>query len=498
MFRVVGGKLHENGHRLQGLRRLLCSGVGPQATVTNRVDYDSKGKNQSTNRVQEYDVAIVGGGMVGMALACSLASSPLTRKLRVAIIDDNPALTSVDLFSKDDAPDPRVSTITPTSISFLQDIGAWKYVEQQRHAYFNKMQVWDYTGLGYTRYNARDVDKEVLGCVVENKVLQRSLSICVQDKEFQKTMLSSRLASLNFQSSESSAKIDGHLAQLELTDGSNLTAKLVVGADGGRSRVRELARFSSTSQKYPQNAIICTVEHHMPNHCAWQRFTPAGPIALLPIGDNYSNIVWTMSPNESSDRKLMTEDDFIKAVNHALDYGYGPHPQSNSSLDKFFSRLTSDVASCNESFEIPPKITKLASDRMVFPLSLVHTSTYAKKRVALIGDAAHTVHPLAGQGVNLGFGDASSLSKVLCQGAAVGVDIGQLSLLQNYEAERKPANYMMATILDSIQKGYSFDLGPLNALRAAAFHGAQYISPLKKNIILYASGEQKFPFLSWN
>lgn len=201
---------------------------------------------------------------------------------------------------------------------------------------------------------------------------------------------------------------------------------LQVGADGGRSRVRELAGFSSSGGKYPQNAIICTVEHSIQNHCAWQRFLPAGPIALLPIGDNFSNIVWTMRPKEASDRKAMTEDDFVKAVNDALDHGYGPRPQSSSRFTDKFSVLSTDLVSSNESFEVPPKVIKSASERMVFPLSLVHTSSYVKSRIVLVGDAAHTVHPLAGQGVNLGFGDASALSKVISEATAVGIDIGQV------------------------------------------------------------------------
>ncbi|KAL2938580.1 Ubiquinone biosynthesis monooxygenase COQ6 mitochondrial [Bienertia sinuspersici] len=468
MYRVISRKSNLDVAGLHVLRRFFCNVTIPEVSASNRYIHSNqeyKGENQSENGIQEYDIAIVGGGMVGMALACSLASSVLTRKLSVAIIDDNPALTSGSGINKMEL--------------LIQE------------------SVWDYTGLGYTRYNARDVNKEVLGCVVENKVLLSSLSLCMQEKEFQKTVLPSRLASMAIQSSMSSTKMDSQLAKLELADGTNVAAKLVVGADGGRSRVRELAGFRSTGRKYPQNAIICTVEHSISNHCAWQRFLPAGPIALLPIGENFSNIVWTMSPKESSDRKAMNDEDFVKAVNHALDYGYGPHPQSKSSIDKLFSSFTSDVVSSNESFEVPPNAVKLASDRMVFPLSLVHTDTYAKSRVVLIGDAAHTVHPLAGQGVNLGFGDASALSKVISEGTAVGIDIGQISVLRKYESERKPANYMMATILDGVQKAYSFDLGPLNALRAAAFHGAQYISPLKKNIILYASGEQKLPFFSW-
>lgn len=497
---MIVGKINSDVSRLQVIRRFFCNVTNPEVSAANSYVHsnENKGVNHSANGIQPYDVAIVGGGMVGMALACSLANSALTRNLSIAIIDDNPALTSGGWIKKEEPPDPRVSTITPASMSFLENIGAWKYVEQQRHAYFDKMQVWDYTGLGYTRYNARDVNKEVLGCVVENKVLQSSLSLCMKEKNFQKTVLPSRLASMALQSSMSSTKMDSQLAKLELTDGSNVVAKLVVGADGGRSRVRELAGFSSSGRKYPQNAVICTVEHSLPNYCAWQRFLPAGPIALLPIGENFSNIVWTMSPKESSDFKAMTEDDFLKALNHALDYGFGPHPHSNSSIDKIFSSFTSGSVSSNESFEVPPKAVKLASERMVFPLSLVHTDTYAKSRVVLIGDAAHTVHPLAGQGVNLGFGDASVLSKVISDGTAVGIDIGQLSLLRKYEAERKPANFMMSTILDGVQKAYSFDLGPFNAVRAAAFHGAHYISPLKKNIILYASGEQRLPFFSWS
>lgn len=201
-----------------------------------------------------------------------------------------------------------------------------------------------------------------------------------------------------------------------------------VGSDGSKSRVKELAGITSTGWKYSQNAIICTVEHMEESRCAWQRFLPNGPIALLPIGDNFSNVVWTMSPDESLTRKSLLEDDFVNEVNHALDTGYGPRPKSQPLGGMFsFPWLPIDkTPSANECFEVPPKITKVASERMVFPLSLNHANSYASRRVALIGDAAHTVHPLAGQGVNLGFGDALSLSKVVADGIAVGSDIGEV------------------------------------------------------------------------
>lgn len=192
--------------------------------------------------------------------------------------------------------------------------------------------------------------------------------------------------------------------------------------------MKELAGITSTGWKYSQNAIICTVEHTEKNGCAWQRFIRSGPIALLPIGDNFSNIVWTMTPEEALARKSVSGVDFVKEVNLALGYGSGPRPKSQLfGGGGPLSWLNADSeSSVKECFEIPPQITNLASERMVFPLSLNHANSYASKRVVLIGDAAHTVHPLAGQGVNMGFGDAFSLSKVIAEGIAVGSDIGEV------------------------------------------------------------------------
>lgn len=445
----------------------------------------------------------------------------LTKELSVAIIDSNPALKSRTYFKKHVVPQPRVSTVTPATISFFKEVGAWEYIEQQRHAYFNQMQVWDYSGFGYTRYHARDVGKEYLGCVVENMVLCDALLSCLQKLDFLKAIHNARLTSLKFPSQftstitskeqvqmmgdssgiASSGSIiepmhNGSSVKLRLCNGKNIYAKLVVGADGAKSNVREMAGLKTTGWNYPQNAVICTVEHSVENHCAWQRFLPSGPIALLPIGGKFSNIVWTMSPKESSTHRTMSRDAFVKAVNYALDYGYGSHPRSNF-LDEFVQKVSSisghGTASMAEPFQVPLKVTDVVSERMTFPLSLRHALEYASKRVVLIGDAAHAVHPLAGQGVNLGFGDAAALSKVIDEGLRVGADIGELSLLKNYEKERKAVNLTMMALLDGFQKAYSMDFGPLNILRAAAFHGAQFITPLKRNIIYYAMGEQTWP-----
>ncbi|KAF9620918.1 hypothetical protein IFM89_015315, partial [Coptis chinensis] len=252
---------------------------------------ENKEKLGSKNGNDQYDIAIVGGGMVGMALACALCKFLTPLKLSVTIIDSNPALGKEVNIKKDDLPDPRVNIVTLASISFFKG-----------------------------NYGASGCD---LRCAMR-ELLHSSLLSCLQ------------------------------------------------------------------------------------------RFLPSGPIALLPIGDEFSNIVWTMIPKEATERKSMSEDDFVKAVNHGLHDGYDPNPQSN------YLGYSRDY-----SWEVPPKVVELGLERMVFPLSLKHANEYAVNRVVLIGDAAHTIHPLAGQGVNLGFGDACALPKIIADGIAVGADLGE-------------------------------------------------------------------------
>lgn len=218
-----------------------------------------------------------------------------------------------------------------------------------------------------------------------------------------------------------------------------------VGADGGKSRVRSMAGIQTKGWQYKQTAVICTVNVEWEHATAWQRFLPTGPFALLPMGGTYSNIVWTTTPEIALDLKSMSNSDFVVAANKALIEGYGSQPYSR--IAEFLggglgTQLLGAMApSAVEQFQVPPRIMECVTERLSFPLSLLHATKYVNHRVALVGDAAHTVHPLAGQGVNLGFGDANSLVKVLQRGVETGRDIGEVCILFLYTKEIQVENF---------------------------------------------------------
>ncbi|KAJ7513460.1 hypothetical protein O6H91_23G025300 [Diphasiastrum complanatum] len=282
-------------------------------------------------------------------------------------------------------------------------------------------------------------------------------------------------------------------AKVQLDNGRRLQTRLVIGADGGRSKVRNFAGIDTTGWKYNQQAVICTIGVETEHFTAWQRFLPTGPLALLPLGGKFSNIVWSTTPEKAESLKSLTSEQFVNAVNRALTEDYGPKPQSGSVhhlMSKILSPFTGgSTPSVEEDFMFPPKVISLESQRLSFPLSLSHANKYVAHRLALVGDAAHTVHPLAGQGVNLGFGDAASIANILSEAITFGEDIGERSVLQRYEKERMSANVLMMAILDGFQRVFSVDFGPFNVVRAGGFSTVQNFGPLKKLITSYAMGK---------
>lgn len=429
-----------------------------------------------------YDVAIVGAGLTGAALAAGLGANKFTRDLRIALVDrQEPASIHSPLL---DAPANRVSTLTPASIQFLTDIGAWPAIAPPRCAPFSRMQVWDSTGSGFVQYDATHLSEQTMGHVAENGVIQHALLQQLRpnvNKIWPATVQALQLPPYSTSQHEGTMQASTSLASLLLQDGLTIQAKLVVGSDGGNSKVRQMAQLRTVNWSYKQRGLVATVATDTPNTAALQVFLPNGPLALLPVRDGFSNIVWSTTPAQAAELEAMSPQDFVTAVNMAL--SGGPRPSS------LLGSLTGARATSAQ-FEDPPVVTRaIGQPPRSFPLVLCHAGRYVRPRLALIGDAAHTVHPLAGQGVNLGFGDVKTLVDALAHATETGKDIGNMSLLEDeYEHPRQQANISMTAALDGIKRVFEPQTGLSAGVRSIGLAVLNEVPFAKDKIMQYAMG----------
>lgn len=471
-----------------------------------------------------YDIVIVGGGMVGSALACALATKVPGKHLSMAVLETVP-VNKVIQTSLSTIPDLRVSSIIPASQGLLQEVGAWDKMKQKRVTPFYDMQVWDAEGSGSMHFSTQESARYVetltpseqlsfyrntqetqqrippLGHIVENNIVQsalmeRLLELAANPSNKIHIAAPSSLANMNLPSSISPNESDFAQLQVKHADGSvqDISARLVIGADGANSRVRHLSGIGASGADYNQKGVVATIKTSQPHSTAWQRFLPTGPVAVLPCHDSYSSIVWSTNLAHADHLLSLSPQDFVKELNHVLHAPPSevspafnvvprifrqPLPESLSSLlPVLFPSHTSRSA---------PHVTELVDKPGAFPLRLIHAAHYAKHRVALIGDAAHVVHPLAGQGVNLGFGDVMSLSKILHHAHMTGSDLGSLGVLQHYEQERRPINDTMILALNAIWHIYHAQ-GPLAAARNIGMDAINSIPGLKHQIVEHAMG----------
>jgi len=387
----------------------------------------------------KHDVAIVGGGLVGLTLACALGRDGV----RVAMVEARapappPPREGFDL---------RTSAISPVSQRILAAIGAWQRLPPERLGPFERMRVWERGHVGELAFDAADADLPVLGHIVENRELVHALEATA-----------AAMATVRMYRPAALERLEpGPRSSVLVLDGARLEARLVAGADGARSRVRELAGIDAVVQPYEQEALVATVrtaQHH--RDTAWQRFLPGGPLAFLPLPQGMSSVVWSTAPEHALDLELMAEQDFRAALTEAFEARLG---------------AVEEVAA-----------------RARFPLQRVQARRYLAPRVALLGDAAHTIHPLAGQGVNLGLLDAAALAETVTGLLAAGRDPGLEGNLRRYERWRRGHNLLTGEIMSGFNRAFASPAAPLAAARRLGFAVTDRVAPLRRLFIRYASG----------
>lgn len=395
--------------------------------------------NIARRRPPALDVAVVGGGMAGAATALALARAGFATALLEA--------RQPKPWDQADEVDLRVVGLAPSSIALLQDLGVWTPIRDARCSRYTHMHVWDAESGAAIDFAAADAGHDALGCIVESRLVQWVLWNALPAAGV-RVFCPAQVAGVQAQEDR---------VGLQLADGSALSARVVVAADGAASPLRELAGIATRGHDYAQRAVVAHVTTERPHrHTAWQRFLPDGPLALLPLADGRSSIVWSMP--EAAAQRVSALDDraFMDALGVASDFRLG--------------RITA------------------TTPRAAFALRLQLATNYQGQRMVLLGDAAHAVHPLAGQGVNLGLRDVVELRATLLAARMAGRDIGAAHVLRRYARRRRSADTLDALSFDALARVYAWRVSPLVAARGAGVRLLDCLSPLKRRIAGHAAG----------
>ncbi len=388
---------------------------------------------------EQFDVVIVGGGMVGAAVACCLGGS----NLKVAVIEHE----YPQAFDASQPHDLRVSALSIASKTILETVGAWQGIENKRLCPFKRMRVWE--GAGDTEFCSDDIGHSELGYIVENRLTQLALLERLENFSHIELICPVQITQLNYSADNDS--------EVVLSNGRTLSTKLLVAADGAQSKIRQGVNLGVTSWDYDQHAMVIYIETAYPQQdITWQRFVATGPQAFLPLTGNFGSIVWYNSPDEVKRLKSLAPDEL------------------KEELMATFPDCLGDV-------------TRVISSTS-FPLKRQHAQHYVKHGVALVGDAAHTINPLAGQGVNIGLLDAAALAEVVMDATKQGRNISDFSVLKQYEKMRRTENLKMMTVMDVFYQTFSNDFFPLKFLRNLGLGLAERVTPLKNKVMRGAMG----------
>lgn len=390
--------------------------------------------------MQNLDVAIIGAGIIGLTAALALKDSGL----QVIVIDAESADSPVS-----DLPELRVSAINLASQAIFQNLGAWEHVQQQRLQPYQNMHVWEQDSFANIHFSNQDIQRDHLGSIVENQVLRLALLKSLADAKNIEIAEPSKIDKLLFGQSESF---------ITLQNGEMFTAKLVVGADGANSYVRKAANLPFTFWDYDHIAIVATVHAELPhNNVARQVFTADGPLAFLPLFEPHlCSIVWSQQNAQAELLMALPKEQFNQRLQVTLD---------------------GQLGKC-----------EIQSQRVSYPLKMRYCRQWVKERVILIGDAAHTIHPLAGQGANLGIADAAALAQTLTQLNRVNKDIGAAKNLRPLERWRKAEAMKMIASMEGFKRLFAGKHPLKKLVRDIGLSVADKSGPIKREMIKMAVG----------
>ncbi|WP_296935103.1 FAD-dependent monooxygenase [uncultured Marinobacter sp.] len=403
------------------------------------------------NEEKTFDILVAGGGMIGSALALGLSR----QGWQVALVEgsDHETLVQAPQPATNVADfEPRVSAISVASQQLLEQLGVWSEVTAGRHCPYQTMTVWDGDGTGRIQFEAAELQARALGTIVENRSIVRALFEALEQSQVE-LIEGVRITGCKRAS-------EGYT--LELEDDRSLSAKLLVGCDGANSRLRQWVGLPTREWDYDQQAIVCTVRTTQSHRfTAWQRFSTSGPLAFLPLlpesGDeHFCSIVWSQDTGEA--RRLMALDDTEFA----------------SELERAIERELGSV--------------ETVSSRFAFPLRQRHAKDYVAPGFALVGDAAHTIHPLAGQGANLGYGDVRAMLDELSRAKKAGLNPANELVLARYQRRRKGENLAMMAAMEGFKQLFARDELPVRWLRNTGLRWLNQLGPVKNRIAAEAMG----------
>jgi 2-octaprenylphenol hydroxylase len=421
--------------------------------------------NSSAGVTDMVDIAIVGGGMAGTALACALANTDY----RIALIESHASTP----FSTDHFFDSRVVALSAASRQFLQQVGAWEEIAAKRISPFERMQVWDAEGTAEVVFDCHDAQQSTLGHIVENSLVVSALQHCLQkqhlpntdlDKPHTDTTVTQKMIWHCPDTVTHLTHNEKKYAACELTlqSGKRIHAKLVVAADGAVSGMRQLAGLQTTEWDYGHTAVIATVRTSKPHQrTARQRFQTSGPVAFLPLSNaaddqDWCSVVWSTSHEAAQQLLALSDNAFATALGEAFEHRLG------------------DILAVH--------------GRSGFALRQRHATSYHHEHVVLIGDAAHTIHPLAGQGINLGLMDVQVLAEELLAAQQRGLSPCHHSVLARYQRRRRGANLTMTATMELFHRLFARQELPFRWLRNMGMRSVDRLPALKRELMRQAMG----------